>query len=137
MRRRTADVLKPFKEPRHDNYFVEMEDEQLEAYEAAFRESVSELRRMGERVTLTHALAKLQALKQLCNVHLTSERSAKADWLVDTLEEITANGAKVLVFSQYVPCGRDFLEKRLQRFGCVNYGAATTDGQKRAAVKAF
>jgi superfamily II DNA or RNA helicase len=137
LRRRTADVLKHFKEPRHDNYFVEMEGEQLEAYEAAFRESVAELRRMGERVTLTHALAKLQALKQLCNVHLASECSAKADWLVDTLEEITANGDKALVFSQYIECGRNFLEKRLQRLGCVNYGRATTDGQRRAAVKSF
>ena len=137
LRRRTADVAKHFKEPRHDNYHVEMEGDQLDAYEAAFRESVAELRRMGERVTLTHALAKLQALKQLCNVHLTSGVSAKADWLEDTLEEITSSGDKALVFSQYVDCGRDFLEGRLKRFGCVNYGKATTDNQRRALIDAF
>lgn len=137
LRRRTADVIKDFKEPRHDNYLVEMEGAQLKAYETAFRESVAELSQMGERVTLAHALDKLQTLKQLCNVHLLSGQSVKVDWLVDKLEEITSSGDKVLVFSQYVEYGRDFLEQRLQPFGCVNYGRATTDSQKRAAIRTF
>ena len=64
LRRRTRDVAQRFKEPRHDNHFVRMEGRQLEAYEQAFFQSVAELKAMGERVTLTAALAKLQALKQ-------------------------------------------------------------------------
>ena len=137
LRRKTADVVRHFKEPRHDNYFVEMEGRQLEAYEMAFRESVAELKRMGERVTLTHALAKLQALKQLCNVHLPSGESAKLEWLLDTLEEIKASGDKALVFTQYIESGRDFLDEQFSKFGCVNYGRGTTDGQRRAGVEMF
>ena len=137
LRRRTADVIKDFKEPRHDHAFVEMEGLQLRAYEAAFSESVAELNRMGEKVTLTHALAKLQALKQLCNVHPASGQSAKADWLVDKLEEVTSTGDNALVFTQYDSCGYDFLEGRLGRFGCVNYGKAKTPKQQQRAVENF
>jgi hypothetical protein len=137
LRRRTEDVIRDFKEPRHDHAFVQMEGAQLKAYEAAFSESVAELNRMGERVTLTHALAKLQALKQLCNVHLSSGQSAKADWLVDKLEEVTSSGDNALVFTQYDPCGYDFLEGRLRSFGCVNYGKAKTTKQQQRAVADF
>lgn len=137
LRRRTQDIAKDFKEPRYDRFTVEMEGRQLEAYEQAFRESVAELRQLGERVTLAHALAKLQALKQLCNVHLASEESAKLEWLRDWLEDIVASGNKVLVFSQYRDFGLEFLAKQLHNFGCVHYGQATNDSQKRAAVDAF
>ena len=137
LRRRTADVAKHFREPRHDSYFVEMEGSQLEAYDQAFRASVAELKRLGEHVTLTHALAKLQALKQLCNVHLPTGSSAKVDWLLDQLEQIKANGDKVLLFTQYIESGRDFLSERLAKFGCVNYGEATGDRQRRSYVETF
>jgi superfamily II DNA or RNA helicase len=137
LRRRTADVAKHFKEPRHDNRFVRMESSQLEAYELAFSESVAELKRLGEQVTLTHALAKLQALKQLCNVHLPSGESAKLEWLLDTLEEIKAGGDKVLVFTQYIESGRDFLAEGLKNFGCVTYDSQGSDTQKQKCIRRF
>jgi superfamily II DNA or RNA helicase len=137
LRRRTRDVAKYFKEPRHDNYFVRMEGRQLEAYEQAFRESVAELKALGERVTLTAALAKLQALKRLCNAHLPSGESAKAEWLTDTLEEIKASGDKVLLFTQYVDSGRDFLARRLERLGCVTYDSQGSDTQKQTWITTF
>jgi superfamily II DNA or RNA helicase/HJR/Mrr/RecB family endonuclease len=137
LRRRTQDIAKNFKEPRYDRFMVEMEGRQLEAYEQAFRDSVAELRQLGEQVTLAHALAKLQALKQLCNVHLASDTSAKLDWLSDWLEDIVASENKVLVFSQYREFGLDYLAKKLGEFGCVHYGQATSDASKRAAIDAF
>lgn len=137
LRRRTQDIAKSFKLPRYDEYRVEMEGRQLEAYESAYEESVAELRRLGEEVTLAHALAKLQALKQLCNVHLASKESAKMDFLVDWLEDIIASGNKVLVFSQYREFGMDFIADQLERFGCIHYGRATSDSAKQAAVQAF
>ena len=137
LRRRTADVTKHFKEPRHDNYFVKMEGCQLEAYERAFNESVADLRRMGERVTLADALAKLQALKQLCNVHLPTGQSAKLEWLLETVEEIRAGGDKALVFTQYRDSGRDFLAERLRELGCVTYDSQGSDAQKQRWIRAF
>jgi SNF2 family DNA or RNA helicase len=137
LRRRTADVVKYFKEPRHQPVVVEMEGRQLEAYEQAFRQSVAELKRLGENVTLPNVLAKLQALKQLCNVHLASGESAKLEWLLDQLEQIKSNGDKVLLFTQYIESGRDFLAERLSKIGCVNYGRASSDGQRRAYVETF
>jgi len=137
LRRRTQDIAKDFKEPRDDSFTVKMEGRQLEAYEQAFRDSVAELRRLGEQVTFAHAFAKLQALKQLCNVHLASDTSAKLDWLNDWLEDIVASGNKVLVFSHYREFGLEYLAKKLSKLGCVHYGQATTDASKRAAVEAF
>jgi len=43
----------------------------------------------------------------------------------------------VLVFSQYREFGLDFLVKKLRGLGCIHYGLATNDTQKRAAVDAF
>jgi len=137
LRRRTQDIAKHFKEPRYNEYRVEMEGRQLQAYDSAYQESVAELRKLGERVTLAHALAKLQALKQICNVHLASKESAKLDFLMDWLEDIIASGNKVLVFSQYREFGMDFLAEQLSRFGCVHYGLATSDRQRQAAIQAF
>jgi HJR/Mrr/RecB family endonuclease len=114
-----------------------MEGRQLEAYEQAFFKSVAELKAMGDHVTLTAALAKLQALKQLCNAHLPSGESAKAEWLTDTLEEINASGDKVLLFTQYVDSGRDFLARRLERLGCVTYDSHGSDTQKQKWITTF
>ena len=50
---------------------------------------------------------------------------------------IVASGNKVLVFSQYREFGLDFLVKKLRGLGCIHYGLATNDTQKRAAVDAF
>lgn len=135
LRRKAQDISKSFKEPQFDEYRVEMEGRQLEAYDDLFRDSAAELRRLGEKVTVAHALAKLQALKQLCNVHLASGQSAKVEFLKDWLEEVVARENKALVFSQYREFGKDFLEKQLGQFGCVNYGG--TDAEKETAVQDF
>jgi superfamily II DNA or RNA helicase len=137
LRRRTADVVRHFKEPRHDNVFVKMEGHQLEAYDRAFNDSVADLKRMGERVTLADALAKLQALKQICNVDRASGESAKIEWLRDTVEEIRASGDKALVFTQYRESGRDFLARRLEEPTCVTYDSQGSDAQKQKWIKAF
>jgi superfamily II DNA or RNA helicase len=137
LRRRTQDIAKLFKEPRYDEYRVEMEGRQLDAYHSAYQESVAELRKLGEKVTLAHALSKLQELKQLCNVDLVSKESAKLNFLMDWLEDIVASGNKVLVFSQYRKFGMDFLAEQLKRFGCIHYGLATTDRQKQASIQSF
>ena len=137
LRRRTADVVRHFKEPRHDNVFVKMEGWQLDAYERAFNDSVADLKRMGERVTLADALAKLQALKQICNVDRASGESAKLDWLMDTVEEIKASGDKALVFTQYKESGRDFLARRLEGPMCITYDSQGSDAQRQKWIKAF
>jgi superfamily II DNA or RNA helicase len=137
LRRRTADVAKHFKEPRHDNHFVKMEGRQLEAYERAFNESIADLRKLGERITLADALAKLQALKRICNADLPSGESAKLEWLLNTIEEIKESGDKALVFTQYKESGRDFLSRRLERFGCVTYDSEGSDTQKQKWIKSF
>jgi superfamily II DNA or RNA helicase len=137
LRRRTADVARHFKEPRHDNVFVKMEGRQLEAYDRAFNDSVADLKRMGKRVTLADALAKLQALKQICNVDRPSGESAKLDWLKDTVEEISASGDKALVFTQYKESGRDFLARRLEEPMCITYDSQGSDAQKQKWIRAF
>jgi superfamily II DNA or RNA helicase len=140
LRRRTEDIVKNFTAPRYDTYPVELEGKQLEEYEKAFSDSVAELRKLGETVSLPHVLGKLQALKQLCNAfHPQQEdaESAKLEWLRDWLANITATGSKVLVFSQYREFGLDFLERKLKDFGCLHYGHAKNDAQRNSIVDAF
>ena len=140
LRRRTEDIAKNFNAPRYDSYPVELEGRQLNAYQKAFNDSVAELRKLGEAVSFPHVLGKLQALKQLCNAFLPQQEdaeSAKLEWLRDWLENITATGSKVLVFSQYREFGLDFLEAKLSDFGCLHYGRAATDAQRNGVIDAF
>jgi hypothetical protein len=82
----------------------------------------------------------LGKLKQICNRCPRTGESSKLVWLRDSLENITAEGDKALVFSQYVDekfAGADWIESELADFGALNYSKATSDKKRREMLAAF
>jgi SNF2 family DNA or RNA helicase len=61
-------------------------------------------------------------------------------WLRDSLEDIAAEGDKVLVFSQYTDkqfAGADWIEKELADFGALNYSKDASERQRKALLAAL
>lgn len=111
--------------------WLELGGKQRAAYDLAEREGVVRLRQEGQHVTVTHVLALLGKLKEICNFDVQSGDSAKLDSLTDLLEDVTAERNKALVFTQYIAAGVDPIVRSLQRYNALEYSGRTNTDQKR------
>ncbi len=100
--RRTKELVAPELPPKTVvNVMLDLGPEQRATYDTLEREGVLELRERGERLQVSHVLALLTRLKQVCNFCARTGSSVKRDYLQPQLEEITARGRHALVFSQF------------------------------------
>ncbi len=133
--RRTKDILADeLPKKTQTVVWLDLKGKQRAAYELAEREGVVRLREEGERITVTHILALLGKLKEICNFDPQSGESAKADSLNEFLEEVSAEGNKALVFTQYISSGVDPVVCNLRAYGSLEYSGRTNTDQKRSAV---
>jgi superfamily II DNA or RNA helicase len=113
LRRRTDEVLPQLPEKIEQDIEVELTDRQREVYDYVEREGVLELNGKGDTITVTHVFALITKLRQICSFEPESGDSAKADRLLEDLEEIDANERKALIFCQFV--SEEFGLRRLAR----------------------
>lgn len=139
LRRRKQDVLHDLPEKSVYDLWLRLDDRQRETYERAEREGVVHLRQLGETITVTHVLALIQRLKQICNVCPETGASAKLDDLADRLEEIAAEGQRALVFSQYVDedYGVGGILRRLDRLAPLAYHGRLSAREKDEVIRQF
>ena len=128
LRRRKDDMLDLPPVHRTTEY-LQLTDEQRQAYDLAEREGVARLRD-GTK----HILALITQLKQICND--AEGYSAKLDWLNDHLDIVVDAGDKALVFSQYVTTVRA-IEPKLRRFNPLIYTGSMTSREREDAESAF
>jgi hypothetical protein len=130
--RRTKEVLgDELPKKIHNVVWLQLGNEQREAYALAEREGIIRLREEAENITVTHVLALLGKLKEICNFDPRSGESVKLDSLTDLLEEVEAEGNKGLVFTQYINSGVEPITRRLKEFGVAEYSGRTNTDQKR------
>lgn len=139
LRRRKHEVLQDLPEKLHVPVEIELTPAQRRTYDRAEREGVLELRDLGAKLTITHVLELIMRLKQICNVCPSTGESAKLVDLQDRLTELTAQGHKALVFSQFVdaPFGIEALGQRLNAFRPCLYSGAMTMEAREASVARF
>jgi superfamily II DNA or RNA helicase len=140
LRRRKEDVLIDLPPLVQNPVWLRLEDEQRKSYDELERQGVLELHAKGETITAQIIIVLLNKLKQICNRCPRSGESSKLAWLRDSLEDIAAEGDKVLVFSQYTDerfAGADWIEKELADFGALNYSKAVSDRQRKTLLAAF
>lgn len=137
--RRTKDLLRDELPKKIQNVvWLQLGNRQREAYDLAERDGVIRLREEGEHVTVTHVLALLGKLKEICNFEPRTEESVKLDSLAELLEEVTAEGNKGLVFTQYIGSGVVPITRGLEKYGVVEYsGRTNTDQKRRVALERF
>jgi superfamily II DNA or RNA helicase len=116
LRRRQEEVLKDLPEKVPQDVEIELADRQRAAYDRAERQGVIELNEKGDTVTVTHVFALINKLRQICNCEQVSGESAKADLLVEELDEILESGRKALIFCDFVN-ERFGLKRLAQRIG--------------------
>ena len=140
LRRRKADVLKDLPEKHEFPVYLRFEDAQKQTYQQMEREHVLHLHEKGETITAFNILTLINELKKICNRNRKTGESVKLTWLRESLEDVIAEGDKVLVFTQYRQedfGGAEWLEHELSEYGPLNYGRATSDLKRRDLLRAF
>ncbi len=137
--RRTKEVLRDELPKKIQNVvWLQLGNRQREAYDLAEREGIIRLREEGEHITVTHVLALLGKLKEICNFDPHTGESVKLDSLTELLEEATAEGNKGLVFTQYIGSGVEPITRGLEEYDVVEYsGRTNTDQKRRVALDRF
>ncbi|MHB0936896.1 MAG: DEAD/DEAH box helicase [Armatimonadota bacterium] len=137
LRRRKADVLADLPPKLITDLALPMTPAQRRAYDRAACEGIVQLREMGE-ARVEHVLALITRLKQLCNFSPDGE-SAKLDDLRLRLEELTAEGHRALVFTQFIDeaAGARRIAERLRRFSPLVFTGELSLLERRDLVDRF
>ncbi len=143
LRRLKRDVLKELPEKVRQEEWLELDEEQRIAYDEVLiqgrRKITSSLQLDKEFTIRTHIFTLIMELKKICNFAPNKETSPKTELLLEYLETIIENNAKVLIFSQYTTFGIDILEKLLTRKNIkyVTIKGDTPLQQRNKAVEDF
>lgn len=140
LRRRKSEVLKDLPSLTEYPQWIRLTDEQQQTYERLEKERVVELYQKGKTITAQNILTLIMELKKVCNRDPDTEKSAKLDWLIENLEDMTGEDNKVLVFSQFraEDCGgSEWLEDNLSGYGALNYCRADSDQKRQDMLRDF
>ena len=135
MRRRAADVLSELPEKKSCEIWLDLTDEQREAYDEAFAEGRTELSQSS--ATRVHVFSWINKLKQICNLDPRSGASCKLDYLVDQLEGVTESGQKALVFSHFPQVTLSQIKSKLARFAPEMFDGTLADAHRERLLKTF
>jgi SNF2 family DNA or RNA helicase len=138
LRRRKMDVLLDLPPKITTELALHLVPAQRRVYDRAEREGIIRLRELGE-VRIEHVLALISHLKQICNFEPVSGASAKMDNLLARLDELTAEGHKALVFTQYTSdnSGARRIATGLNKFHPVLYTGEMGSAEREAAIERF
>ncbi len=115
LRRRKQDVFAELPSKIRSEVWLDMNDEQQAEYESVLSAGRTELRSGKKVFTGIHVFTLLRKLKQICNFASGFADSPKTEALLEHVEEIVANGNKVVIFTHYIPEGVHKLIPLLER----------------------
>ena len=137
LRRTKRQVDIQFPELRHDVHWLDLSQGQRKAYWDAEYTGVRELQALGINLTRIHIFSLITNLKLICNYDEISGQSCKLDFLQDCLDEISANGEKALVFSQYPHMTLSKVADHLRRFNPLRFDGSISTRQRERIVEQF
>ena len=101
LRRRKDDVLDDLPPKRTAKVSISLNSRQRSSYDKAERDGIVYLKSLGAEISVTHVLDLINRLKQICNADPRSGESSKLEDIRERLAQLTSQGHKALVFSQY------------------------------------
>ena len=137
LRRTKRQVDIQFPELRHDVHWLDLSPGQFKAYRNAEYSGIQELRALGLNVTRIHIFSLITSLKLICNYDEISGQSCKLDFLQDNLDEISANGEKALIFSQFPHKTLSKIAGHLERFSPLKFDGSVNTRQRERIVEQF
>jgi len=137
LRRVKQTVLRNLPEKIHDEILLDLEPKQRTAYHMAEKEGIIMLKEKGKLATVTHVLALISKLKQICNLDPESGESCKLNYLIEMLENLSETDEKMLVFSQYPEKTLRLIEPRLRKFNPLMYHGSLSSKEREAIIERF
>ena len=139
LRRRKSDVLTQLPPKRLHSVVLDLTPSQREAYDMAERQGVVELQARGETISITHVLALIMRLKQICNFCPSSGASAKLADLRERMAVLRAEDHRMLVFTQFTDAsfGVEAIARGLSDFGPLAYTGDMTQEQRHGTIRLF
>ncbi|GHT10099.1 hypothetical protein FACS1894170_01710 [Planctomycetales bacterium] len=137
LRRKAKDVLTEMPEKNTQEVWLDLLSEQQKRYNTAESTGIIELEEKGDSVTRIDALALITKLKLICNYDDRSKESVKLDYLKEELEEITEDGKKALVFSQFPNETLKKIEPDLHEYKPFIYDGSLSDRKRTQYVDDF
>ena len=137
LRRTKGAVLKLLPQKIHNQVYLDLDSNQRVVYNRVEREGITRLNERGNEVTITHVLALISKLKQICNIEPISGESCKLEYLEDMLTNLTETKDKMIVFSQYPKKTLELIEQRLKRFNPAFYDGSLTSRQRERVLTSF
>ena len=101
VRRKKAEVLPDLPPKQTTKVTIELNPRQRDSYHRAEQEGIVYLRSLGAEVGVEHLLQLITRLKQICNADPKTGESSKLSDIRERLQQLSAQGHKALVFSQY------------------------------------
>ncbi len=101
LRRKKGDVLDDLPPKQVTKVPIDLGPKQRTSYDKAEQEGIVYLKSLGAEVNTQHVFELITRLKQICNADPETGESSKLDDIKDRLEQLSAQGHKALVFSQY------------------------------------
>ncbi|GEM_PF-3614004 len=140
LRRLKRDVLKDLPPKTHQDFLLEMDDEQIAAYDAVLttiKNDYGIIKSQADSMQRTYIIGKLITLKGICNFAPGSLKSPKERLLRDQIDEIIRSKNKVLVFSQFKEEGVTKLAKILSHYGIATIVGGQNDGTRKQEIDKF
>ena len=101
LRRKKGDVLENLPPKQITMVPIELTPRQRISYDRAERDGIVYLKSLGTEVGIQHVLELITRLKQICNADFQTGESCKLEDIKDRLGQLTAQGHRALIFSQY------------------------------------
>ena len=135
--RRTKDIVMKDMPPRIDrDAELELTDAQDLAYRTAEKDGIVQLNSLGDSITVQHVFELVLRLKQITNYDPLTGESAKLERLVADMEEISASGAKAILFSQWTKT-IDWLVPHMKPFNPLVYHGGVPTPKREPILAQF
>lgn len=139
LRRKKGDVLEDLPPKQETKLNIELYPKQRASYDKAERDGIIYLKSLGAEVSIVHVLELIVRLKQICNADPETGESSKLDDIKDRIQQLSAQGHKALVFSQYTSdtAGVAAAARYLREFNPLTLTGDMPQHQRTAAIDRF
>jgi SNF2 family DNA or RNA helicase len=137
LRRTKQTVLTELPSKTQENVLLELNPKQRAVYNLVETHGVLTIKEKGSTATVTHIMALISKLKQICNIEPVSGESCKLDYIEDVLTTLVETREKMVLFSQYPVKTLKLIQPRLQRFNPLIYSGSLSSKQRAAVIQQF
>ena len=139
LRRKKGEVLDDLPPKQVTKLVIDLHPKQRSSYDKAEKEGIVYLKSLGTEVGVQHVLELITRLKQICNADPQTGDSNKLEDIKGRVEQLTAQGHKALVFSQYTnnTSGVAAAANYLREFNPLTLTGETPQQERAAVIDRF